>query len=255
MKLYKEIAIRKQADEPTLAMLDLWQTLSKQKTGIPIEVMVANRKEHKQLGSFAGELYTAYPHVIDGNPVLVLWIDVLSNVNPILITHEVGHWVLNLQGFCALNYRPNKNSNIEILLNSMAGHVPLYSLQRSLGHKPETEIDSRALHNIKLFAKEVKSEKNITANALMLADDVMNCSSGNRTSLLNVINRNYPKTSKLIKKILALASSFDLFSADHNLSFRKKVIEQLDLGQDWYKVDNAESLVSLVNKAKKTEKI
>jgi len=251
MKLYKEISIRKHADEPTLAMLDLWRSLSEHKTGVPIEVMVGNRREHKQLGSFRGELNTAYPSVHDGKPILVLWMDSFSNVKPLIIAHELGHWVLNLQGFHSFNYRPSKNSNIEILLNSMASHVPLYALQRSLGHKPDDEIDSRALHNIKLFATKVKSEKNIMANALMLADDIMNCSSGNRTSLLNVINRNYSKTSKYIKEIMNLGSTFDLLFPDQNLAFRKKIIEQLDLSKNWYEVRNSESLISLVEKSRK----
>jgi len=60
MRLYKEIALRKQADKPTLAMLDLWKSLSKQKTGVTIKVMVGNRREHYQLKSTSGELYTAY---------------------------------------------------------------------------------------------------------------------------------------------------------------------------------------------------
>ncbi len=248
MKLYKEIEIRKQADEPTLKMLDLWRSLSKEKTGVAVEVMIGNRREHKQLKDFDGELYTASPFVYNNKPFLVLYMDSLSNVNPLMITHEIGHWVLHLQGFYALKYSPNNNGNIEILLNSMAEHVPLYALQKSLGHEPETEIEARTLHNIKLFAKKVKSEKNITANVLMLTDDIINCSDSNRIALLNVLNKNYPKTSKLTKKIKVLSSSFNLLSADQNLLFREKVIEELDLGRGWCKVDNTEGLISLVNK-------
>ena len=48
MRLYRETALREQADEPIVAMLELWRSLSEQKIGVPIEVMVGNRREHPQ---------------------------------------------------------------------------------------------------------------------------------------------------------------------------------------------------------------
>jgi len=70
MKLYREIATREQADEPTIAILDLWHSLVKQKIGILIEVMVGDRKENPQLSSVSGELYTAFPNIINNKLVL-----------------------------------------------------------------------------------------------------------------------------------------------------------------------------------------
>ena len=180
MRLYRETALRKQADEPTLAMLDLWRSLSEEKTGVPVEVMIGDRKKHRQLSSFSGELYAVFPQVIGEKVVIVLWLDSLSNVKPIIVTHEIGHWVLKLQGFCTFHYQADRHNNVEIMLNSMAHHPALYDLQRSLGHEPQVEIDSRSHSDIKLFSKKSRKKESgfCLSNALLLADDMMNCLGG-----------------------------------------------------------------------------
>lgn len=255
MRLYRESAIRKQADEPTIAMLDLWQSLSDQKIGVPIEVMVGNRREHRQLSSFSGELYTAFPGVVKGKVVLSLWLDSLTNVSDILVTHEIGHWVLKLQGFRGFIYQPQKHSNAEILLNSMAHHLPLYALQRSLGHEPQPEIDSRTLHNTEIFSKQTETKKRqfCIRNALLLADDLMNCSEQYRTQLEKIVSKKYPMTAKLLEKILTPAPSYNLLKPDQNLKFCRKVIEALKLGSGWREIDEAKELISMVDQAQGTK--
>ncbi len=66
VRLYRETAIRKNGDNPTIAMLDLWHSLCDEKLGVSIEVMISNRRQHQQLGSFGGELNTAFPHIVEG---------------------------------------------------------------------------------------------------------------------------------------------------------------------------------------------
>lgn len=248
MRLYRETALRKRADEPTLAMLDLWRSLSEEKTGVPVEVMIGDRKKHRQLSSFSGELYAVFPQVIGEKVVLVLWLDSLSNVKPILVTHEIGHWVLKLQGFCTFLYQADRHNNVEIILNSMAHHPALYALQRSLGHEPQVEIDSRSRSDIKLFSKKSRKKEggSCLSNALLLADDMMNCSGGDRIGLENVVSKNYPDILRLVKKIITLASSYNLLIADENLEFCAKVIEDLKLGSGWRKVDEGGELTSKV---------
>ncbi len=249
MRIYRETAIRKQSDKPTIAMLDLWHSLSEQTTGYSIEVVVGNRKEQRQLSSFSGELYTAIPQIIEGKVRLILWLDSVSDAKTIFITHEIGHWVLKLQGFMGFINRSQKNSNIEILLNSMAHHPPLYAIQRSIGHEPQEEIDSRCLHNIRLFSKgkEAQQRELRIQNALILADDIFN-SEENRYPLINVISRRHPNTSELLNKIIKLESSYNLLVPDQNKIFCKQIIDSLKLSGDWYNPDEVKSLVSLINK-------
>lgn len=255
MRLYRETALRKQADEPTGAMLDLWRSLSEQKIGAPIEVMIGNRREHRQLSSFSGELYTAFPVIVEGKAVLSVWLDSLSDVNPIVVTHEIGHWVLKLQDFRGFICQPQKHSDVEILLNSMAHHPPLYALQRSLGHEPQLEIDSRTLHNVKVFSKEreTKERQFWVRNALLLADDLMNCSDAYRTQLERIVSRKHPNTSKLLKKILTLALHCNLLSPDQNSKFSGEVIHDLKLGSGWREIDEVRELTSMVDQAQGTK--
>ena len=258
VKLYRETALRGKADEPTITMLDLWRSLTEEKVGVPIEVMVGNRREHEQLGSFRGELNTAYPHVIEGKVVLALWLDSFSSVNPIVVTHEIGHWVLKLQGLRAVTYKPQLHGNIEIFLNSFAHHPPLYALQRSLGHEPQPEIDSRALHDIKVFSneKEARDTQSWIANALLLADDLTNCSDTYRKRLKGVVKKKHPNTAKLLNKILALVPHYNPIQPDKNFRFyrrpiQRRIIEDLKLGAGWREIDELESLKSMVDSAGK----
>ena len=252
MEFYRETTIRKGADKPTIAMLDLWQSLSEQTTGASIEVMFGNRKEHPQTSSFSGELNFSFPHIIERKVVLVLWLDSPSDVKQIIVTHEIGHCILKLRGFKGFRRRCQKHSNIEVMLNSMAHHPPLYVLQRSIGHEPQAEIDSRCLHNIKLFSKSKEAQQREVRirNALMLADDIFN-SEENRQLLINVLTQRHPNTLNLLRKLIELESSYDLLVPDQNLNFREQVIEVLELGQGWNKRDEVKQLSSLVKQATK----
>ncbi len=239
MKLYRETAIRNKTDEATIAMLDLWRSLSEKKVGVPIEVVVGNRREHQQLGSFRGELNTAYPHVIEGKIMLVLWLDSLM-INPVVITHEIGHWVLKLQGLSAVTYKPKPHGNIEILLNSFAHHPPLYVLQRFLGHEPQPEIDSRALNDITVFSekKETRDTQSWIANALLLADDLTNCSDTYRRRLKVVVKKKHPNTAKLLNRILEVVPHYNPVHPDKNFRFyrrpiQRRIIQELKLGAEW----------------------
>jgi len=167
-------------------------------------------------------------------------------VKQIIVTHEIGHWVLKLHGFQAFLRKRQKQSDIEIMLNPMAQHPPLYVLQRSIGHEPQAEIDSRSLNDIKLFSKgkEAQQREVRIRDALMLADDILNCSEENHTALKNVISKNRPNTSKLFRMIIELASSYNLLVHDQNLIFCEQIIETLKLGDDWYNPDEVKGLAS-----------
>ena len=256
MKLYRETAIRRHEDTATIAMLDLWRSLSEEKLGVPIEVMVGNRREHQQLGSFRGELNTAYPHVVEGKVVLALWLDSFSNVNPIVITHEIGHWVLKLQDVRGFIYQPQPHSNVEILLNSFAHHPLLYALQRSLGHEPQIEIDSRALNDIKVFSKEkeTRDAQSWIANALLLADDLVNCSDKYQRRLKGIVKKKHRNTARLLNKILALVPHYNPTHPDKNFHFyrrpiQRRIIQGLKLGAGWHEIDEIITLKSMVDTA------
>jgi len=236
MKFVRESEIRDGVDEPTLKMLDLWHELVSKEIGPPIEVGVACRKDFPQFKDFSGEFHTATPMTFEGKPFLVLIFDDLSKpIEDVLITHELGHWVLFLQGFAPFRYTPNRNCNNEILLNSMAHHPPLYDLQRTLGHEPQKEIDKRAKHNINLASKqdEVPGKPIWERNALMVADDLLNCSTHLKEKLLEIVQEKHPCTAILVGRILKSDSSHDLLDQSENKKFIRKVIQDLGIGPGW----------------------
>ena len=234
-------------------MINLWHSLCERKIGFPIEIMIGNRREHPHFKSFVGELHAAYPMIVDGKVVLALWLDSLSNVTSIIVTHEIGHWVLKLQGFCGMIYKPKIHCDIEIALNTMAHHSPLYALQRSLGHEPQRMIDSRTDHNIKIFSKERDIGKRSfwVRNALYVADDCINCSSEKCVQLREILRRRHPNTAKNLRKILSITSHFNLLNPKQNIRFSRKIILKLKLGDRWSVVHELEELKKMDKKVSK----
>lgn len=243
MKLYYESVLRNQADAPTMRMLNLWHSLCNEKVGASIEVMVGNRRENPQFSAYPGELNTAIPQICGGKLVLSLFLDSLDKANSIIITHELGHWVLKLQGLKAILDKSNPHSNIEIMLNSLGQHPSLFKLQRTLGHEPQKEIDIRAAHSIAMLSKtaETSNEQKIE-NALLFSDDLINCSQSNRIGMKRILNRKHPNTEKLVNKILDIAGSKDLSKLEESLPFCQKVIQELKLGENWCGLDEINTL-------------
>ncbi len=235
MKVFRESAIRKGADQPTLKMLDLWHELVSKKIGAPIEVGVACRKDFPQFKNFRGEINTAMPMKVQNKPFLVLIFEDTSNVEEVILTHELGHCVLKLQGFSPFICIPERHSNNEIMLNSLAHHPPLYALQRSLGHEPQKEVDKRARHDLKLFSKgaEKPGKQLWVQNALLAADDLLHCSQEFREKMLATLQARYPRTTKLVNKILEASSHYDLLDQTGNEKFIRQVIQKLQLGSAW----------------------
>jgi hypothetical protein len=88
----------KNADGPTLRMLNLWHELCEEKLGFSVEVTVGNRREHPMFSAYGAELHSAYPMNVNGKLSLVLLIDYLAEWKPLMVTHELGHWILKMQG-------------------------------------------------------------------------------------------------------------------------------------------------------------
>lgn len=248
MKVIEEVNIRKLADSPTVTMLDSWKDLTMEKFGKVPEVMIGDRKEHPQLKSFPGSINLAYPHRVKGKACLVLWLDSVDPPDLLMVTHELGHWVLKLRNFLGLLSYPKKNNNIEILLNSLAHHVPLYELQKKYGHEPQVEIDSRTSHNLDLFSKDGESEDNNACklSVLILADDIMNCSLNLVDQMKSLLSKKHPKTYKMMETILETKSYYDLHIPKKNLKFQRMVIRKLALPGSWDAGKDIDELAKMI---------
>jgi len=248
MEPFPESYIRKMADTSTLAILDLWKKLSKEILDYGIEVVICDRKDNPQLKHVLGELNTACPGLYDGKIVLSIWLENPKTFNPLLITHEIGHWILMLNGFKGLVNKYNIQEGLDINMNSLAHHVPLYKLQRDFGHDPQKVIDSRARNNINNLSKtsEILLGDRWAEFALLFADDILNCSEDIKSDILEIINEEYPVTFSFLEKILNLVSRHDLNSPKSNLAFLKDLVNRIYLGDGWKVIDEVMELKEII---------
>ncbi len=253
MNPLSESYIRNMADEPTLRIIDLWKELSKEILEYPIEVMLGNRKDNPELKHIPGEINSAYPGVFDGKVVLPIWLENPKSFDPLLITHEIGHWILMVKGFKGLVNKYNKQSGLDINMNSLAQHLPLYKLQRDIGHDPQKMIDKRAKSNFNNLTRgpEIMLGDRWAEFALLFADDVLNCSEEIKNDLMELLQEDFPVTLSFLEKILNLISKYDLNNPDSNLQFLKKLVNTLYLGEGWKVVDEVMELREMIKECNK----
>jgi hypothetical protein len=244
MAPYQESDLLKTADKPTVQAINIWHSQSSQMLGNLLEVVVDNRRNHPNFASFDGEFNTAFPAGYKGQVVLSVWLDSFPNYKPLILTHEVGHWVLKFQGFRAFIRQP-RDAALEGLFNDVASHSLLYALQKSIGQDPQAEIDSRCAHNIRLSSQPKKGDPIICG--LMMADDWMNCSGYKmRQKLKWTLQKYQPQTWRMLESILNVASQYDLSKPETNIRFRKELLKVLKITGAWTEKDDIEQTKKLI---------
>jgi len=239
---FLESEVRKLTDSPTNKMIDLWHEMCKGKFNRSIEIVVENRRRHPQFRSTPHEVNTAFPTSYKARAVLSIWVESFPGLRPMIISHEIGHWVLKLQGFRGMFRRP-RDFFLEGLLNSLATHPPLYRLQRQVGHDPQNDIDARCDHYRQLFSQHGRADD--LTSALGLADDLMNCSFKNRQQLEWTLSKNRVNTQRLVERILNIASNYDLYDAESNVAFRRTLVNEMKLG-NWVSSDDLKPIKDLI---------
>jgi hypothetical protein len=176
MEYISEIDLNKRVDHATQEMLKSWHDYCLDRIGNNLQVVVADRRLNAALVNQPG-FNTAFPYKIDEDLCLVLWLDSVQTLDSILITHELGHWLLKLQGFKAFTNTHNPYGEIVTSLNSLAQHPALYKLQRSFGHDPQAMIDSKTNQDTSSFSNEPEGRSELWAmDSLLAADDILNSS-------------------------------------------------------------------------------
>ena len=213
--------------------------------GRPLEVVAENRRKNPQpVSFFDGQVNFARPAGYQRQVVLSVWLDSFPDYSPLMLTHEVGHWILNFRGFRGFVRQP-REPNVEGLVNSLAHHPPLYVLQKSVGHDPKPEIDSRCDHNIRLCSEHRKEDPLLSA--LYISDDLLNCSWKKRRELEWVVAKYRPKTMKLVTRITNMAADFDLSDPLINLAFLKKLLKKLKMPGRWIEKDDERTTRELIS--------
>lgn len=248
MKPFPESYIRENADGPTLKMLDLWKKISEDIIGRSIEVMIGDRKDNPELKYVDGEINAAYPGVYEGKVVLPIWLEHPKTFDPLIITHEIGHWILLITGFKGLVNKFGRQSGIDINMNSLAQHIPLYKLQREFGHDPQNIIDTRAKTNLNTLARgtEFLLGDRWAEFALLFADDISNCSEEIKKDIMEILQEDYPVTLSFLEKITSILSKYDLNDPKSNLAFLKNLVNTLYLGEGWKVMDEVVELRQMI---------
>lgn len=208
---YDEETIERNFDAPTAAMRALWHRLSVEELGSDIPIVVTTWDQMPELRPRDALEFSASMFMKLGiGPRLVLGFERGREIQDVLMTHEIGHQVLNLQGFSTLLNPNQRNSLHESAFNSMAHHQALYQLQRSLGHDPQAMIDDRAGHQAWEFLKRKEdSSDDHFVNGVLIADDSLGASPARRETLLSTAQKMRPKAYRIAKKLLNAAARHD----------------------------------------------
>jgi len=248
VQYFDESVLRDYGDAPTNKMLDLWHQECLKYIKNDIEVIMADRRQNKQLRHIPGELSSASPAVFDSKLYLVLWLDSVYPLQPLIVTHELGHWILVLRGYKMLVDPARTYGDIVVNLNSMAHHPPLFSLQRSLGHEPQEMIDLKAKNdNDYLNEEKERNSQRWISDALLIADDLINCSENYRRRLNNTLKKRLPNTDRFIRTIMNTLNMDDLHSPEGNLTFCYKLTTKLNL-DNWTELDQLSDIIAHFNK-------
>lgn len=243
----RELDIQKEAETPTIEMLGLWNSLSKSTFDHPIEVIIRDSIENKMI-QVGREMDFATFENVDGLLVLCLWLVEPTIQNTISITHELGHWILQLQDFTNYIYTQNPSLSTQAILVSMCHHPPLYELQMRYSVDPQPDIDRRAIENLSLLQrKKLPLLSNYVDNALLISDDVINCTNRISRELKKRTKRFFPEIHVIIERILEVKMNYDLLAPQNNLEFQSLMMSELGLGKDWEISDDVQRIVEEIN--------
>ena len=240
-RIYRETELREVVGKPCIDMLDLWTSSTIESIGHRIEILALDRRENPRFVNFDGRINSAIPEVINGEIKLIVYLETIKPIDYQLLTHEIGHWILNLREFQVVSYI--EDSFVGSLINSLSQHRALYNLQRSLNIDPQDCIDERAQYYISLFSKDEADDFNSKiTHPLLLSDVLLSCSSTLGIELDEIITRRYPATKKWTNTVLETASYYDLHNSSDCLKFIRMVFKKLKLGSNWKVINNLQEL-------------
>lgn len=251
-QLLRESGIRKLSGAPVVAMLDFWHELCQQHVGTTLEVVIMNRRDNPLTKDIEGMFCTALPMGVPFGLVLGILMDPeIGLTNKIIWTHELGHWILKLQGFQPIRDPKEHNSDREMQLNELAQHFPLYELQRSFGIDPQEMIDPRKIQQVKIFSRDPEPQQRAMriVNALRLAVDMEFCSADLRDQLLKIVEQRHRHIGKFLQVIMDTMKHYNLLDQGENKKFLRKVVQNLKMGAGW----KFENEIKLLREVVKTD--
>jgi len=246
-KYYREYTLTKQADPPTLKLINDWHTLCKEKIGVDIEIMVADRHEHPKYKNFKGTMNFALPNRVNGRIIYGLYLDNLNNVEPEIISHELCHPLLKLMGLKSMRNDENVHSREENYLNTLCDHPLVYEEQRKYGHSPNNMINEKAMREVKFLSRKHinLNDDEIIIISLNISDSVYNSP---RTLSRKILRKAKKYNRKIYDTIILINNTMkrnDVLNYDSNLLIRQNILKELSIKGNWTVRDDYIALKNL----------
>ena len=108
-------------------------------------------------------------------------------------------------------------------------------------------IDLKAKNDIAYINTEKERDpRRWVSDALLIADDLINCSENYRRRLNNALKKRLPNSNRLIRTIMNSLSIKDLHSPEKNLKFCYKLTKELKIGK-WEELDQISKIIAHFN--------
>lgn len=251
--IISEQGIREMMPESVLRIMNSWTLLTKEIFDYPIEIVATAKSEHPQFSKIPQNLHIAYPHILNKKVVLVVVVNDFSNVPYVVFAHEVSHWILKLKGYKGLLNKRDKLGLLAAHINDPCTHSSVWQLIKECGLNPQSEIDNRAEHDIKLLLNSAESKEPLEQKtlALYLCDDLINRTSNLKIKLnINLLNK-YPATYGFIQQITALVNRYNLNKPDDSNACIEQLQKELSLPGSWVVIDDREEIRKKIRQVKK----
>ncbi|MEK6285350.1 MAG: hypothetical protein AABO57_06380 [Acidobacteriota bacterium] len=213
-------------------LMDEWVSLAEKQYGLPqLPVTIINRRDHPKLSGDRGELNTAVPELVNGQPMLVVFLENTDAVNEILVAHEIMHWILNLNGFKGVSEASRFYDKIASYLTSLVSHVPLNRFMTERGFDYLSYENERATETLNALPRELKKprvEQTLVWTVLYLCDVILNCSPKIRNEIEKQIAADGRINAK-VNQVLSILGGFNLHDVNENSAALQSLLTELEL--------------------------
>lgn len=231
-------------------IINYWHSLSQKILDYQIDIILTDRKNVEDIfKNIKGEVNYAMPIEIEGKLHLLVIMNSLDNVSPQIFAHEVMHWILKLEGYPGINNTQNLKNIIAVHINDLCIHRLLWKKIRSYNIEIQNEIDDRGINDLNLMISKNCSDG--LELALLVADDIQNCSKDLSHSIKKVLKNGYHNAYNSYKDILEVIEMYNLHNPIEVRKCLMKLVDILGLEGNWDIPNEIASLkdkISIINK-------
>ena len=240
-------------------LCSLWERLSRDAAGqaLPVRLMTqgtaGKRVSIRGLpGAFAEPMF-----VEDKMWLVVIYerlarLTSLSSEDEHIIAHEVGHWILNAQGYKGVALYGPDGTQIQdeemLLIDALVNHVPLAELMSEHGFYP------RVMYNPRLEGLKKRLKKGHRIESPLLYADTIRFADKQKTDhFMRLLRKRDKEAADEVKKLNGILKDYDLNDPESSLAAIMKLVSYIKHGAKLVVQDNIELLKEHCKRASLTE--